>query len=57
MVYFSAVTYVLYYLGWMQIVINKVAWLLSVTMGTSIPESVNAAGNIFLGQVSLDFTE
>ncbi|XP_066924761.1 solute carrier family 28 member 3-like isoform X1 [Clytia hemisphaerica] len=49
-VYFSAVTYVLYYLGWMQVFIKKVAWILQVTMGTSPAESVNAAGNIFIGQ-------
>lgn len=49
-VYFSAVTYLCYYLGWMQTVIKKVAWVLQVTMGTSPAESVNAAGNIFIGQ-------
>ena len=50
-VYFSAFTYVLFYLGWMQVVINKVAWILQVTMGITMPESLNIAGNIFLGQV------
>ncbi|XP_065648982.1 solute carrier family 28 member 3-like isoform X1 [Hydra vulgaris] len=49
-VYFSAITYVLYYLEWIQIVIKKIAWVLQISMGTSPAESVNAAGNIFLGQ-------
>jgi len=52
-IYFSAITYLFYYLGWMQLVIIKVAWLLQVTMGTSPAESVNAAGNIFIGQVCI----
>ena len=50
-VFFSAFTYLCYYLGILQLVIKKIAWLLQVTMGTSPAESVNAAGNIFIGQV------
>ena len=34
-VYFSAFTYTVYYLGWIQVVIKKIAWLLVVTMGTA----------------------
>lgn len=49
-VFFSATISVLYYLGWMQAVILKIAWLMQRTMGTTGPESVNAAGNIFIGQ-------
>lgn len=49
-VYFSSFTYLTYYLGIIQVVIKKIAWLLQVTMGTSPSESVNAAGNIFIGQ-------
>jgi len=49
-VFFSAFTYVIYYLGIIQVVIKKIAWLLQITMGTSPAESVNAAGNIFIGQ-------
>ena len=42
-----------YYLGIMQIVITKIAWLMQISMGTSAAESLNAAGNIFIGQVNL----
>ncbi len=51
-VFFSTAISVLYYLGWMQAVIVKIAWLMRVTMGTTAAESMNAAGNIFIGQVS-----
>ena len=40
-----------YYLGAMQAVITKIAWLMQFTMGTSAAESLNTAGNIFIGQV------
>lgn len=49
-VYFSSVISVLYYLGVMQVVIKKVAWLMQFTMETTAAESLNAAGNIFIGQ-------
>lgn len=49
-VFFSATISVLYYLGWMQAVILKISWLMQRTMCTTGPESVNAAGNIFIGQ-------
>ncbi|XP_030843617.1 solute carrier family 28 member 3 [Strongylocentrotus purpuratus] len=48
-IYFSAVISVLYYWGVMQTVIQKVAWLMQRTMRTSASESLNAAGNIFVG--------
>jgi len=41
----------LYYLGVMQVVIQKVAWVMQACMGTTAGESLNAAGNIFVGQV------
>jgi len=41
----------LYYLGVMQVIIHKVAWVMQVAMGTTAGESLNAAGNIFIGQV------
>ncbi|PIK49129.1 putative solute carrier family 28 member 3-like [Apostichopus japonicus] len=37
-------------LGVMQVIIKKIAWLMQKTMQTSGPESLNAAGNIFVGQ-------
>ena len=51
-IFFSAFVYMIYYLGIMQIVITKIAWLMQISMGTSAAESLNAAGNIFIGQVS-----
>ena len=43
----------IYYLGVMQVVIKKIAWVMQISMGTSAAESLNAAGNIFIGQVSI----
>ncbi|CAH1790077.1 unnamed protein product [Owenia fusiformis] len=48
-IFFSCFISVLYYLGVMQLVIGKVAWVMQATMGTTAAESVNAAGNIFVG--------
>ena len=48
--FFSFCTSMLYYLGALQWVVLKLGWLLSVTVGTTAAESLNAAGNIFLGQ-------
>lgn len=49
-VFFSALTAVLYYLGILQKVVYGLAWLLSRSMGLSGPESLAAAANIFIGQ-------
>ncbi|XP_038640423.1 sodium/nucleoside cotransporter 1 [Scyliorhinus canicula] len=49
-VFFSCVMSILYYVGVMQWVIIKIAWLMQVTMGTSATESLSVAGNIFVGQ-------
>lgn len=51
-VFFSCAISVLYYVGAMQIVIGKIAWIMRVTLGTTAAESLCAAGNIFVGQVS-----
>ncbi|KAJ8032077.1 Solute carrier family 28 member 3 [Holothuria leucospilota] len=48
-IYVSACISVLYYWGTMQFIIKKIAWLMERTMKTSATESLNAAGNIFLG--------
>ncbi|KAG1660055.1 Solute carrier family 28 member 3 [Nymphon striatum] len=48
-IFFNAVTAILYYLGIMQVIVKKVGWLLKVTVGTTAAESMNAAANIFLG--------
>ncbi|XP_077999869.1 solute carrier family 28 member 3-like [Glandiceps talaboti] len=49
-IFFSCVISILYYLDVMQFVISKVAWIMQITMKTSATESLNAAGNIFIGQ-------
>ncbi|XP_041073922.1 sodium/nucleoside cotransporter 1-like [Polyodon spathula] len=49
-IFFSCVMSVLYYVGVMQWLIIKIAWLMQVTMGTSPTETLSVAGNIFVGQ-------
>ena len=48
--FFSALTSVLFYLGIIQRVVKAMAWLLSKTLKISGAESLSVAGNIFLGQ-------
>ncbi|MFH2096719.1 MAG: nucleoside transporter C-terminal domain-containing protein [Bacteroidota bacterium] len=49
-VFFSALTSLLYYFGIIQKVVYGMAWMLKKLMGLSGAESLSAAGNIFLGQ-------
>lgn len=49
-IFFSALTSVLFYLGLIQKVVKGMAWLLSKTLKISGAESLSVAGNIFLGQ-------
>jgi len=49
-IFFSALTSVLFYLGIIQKVVKFLALLLSKILGISGPESLSVAGNIFLGQ-------
>lgn len=49
-IFFSSVISLCYYIGIMQVIIKKIAWLMQKTMKTSGVESLNAAGNIFIGQ-------
>lgn len=42
---------ILYYYGIMQWVVIKLGWLIQVSMGTTVCESVNAAASVFLGMV------
>lgn len=51
-VYFSSLISVLYYLGVMQSIIGVIGRFLAFCLDTSATESLNAAGNIFVGQVS-----
>lgn len=49
-IFFSALTSVLFYLGIIQKIVKTLAWLLSKSLGISGAESLSIAGNIFLGQ-------
>ena len=49
-IFFSALTSLLFYLGVIQIVVKGLAWVLTKLMGISGAESLSVAGNIFLGQ-------
>lgn len=49
-IFFSALTSVLFYLGIIQKVVKALAWLLSKALKISGAESLSVAGNIFLGQ-------
>ena len=49
-VFFSALTSLLFYLGVLQRVVWVMAWLLTKAMKLSGAESLSTAGNIFLGQ-------
>ncbi len=49
-IFFSALTSVLFYLGVIQKVVYGMAWALNKTMRLSGAESLSTAGNIFLGQ-------
>uniref|UniRef100_A0A8C7D146 Solute carrier family 28 member 1 n=1 Tax=Oncorhynchus kisutch TaxID=8019 RepID=A0A8C7D146_ONCKI len=49
-IFFSSVMSVLYFLGIMQWLIIKIAWVMQITMGTSPTETLSVAGNIFVGQ-------
>lgn len=49
-VFFSALSSILYYLGIMQRIVFVFAWMMSRTMRLSGAESLAAAANIFIGQ-------
>ena len=49
-IFFSALTSILFYFGIIQKVVWVLAWIMKKTMGLSGAESLSAAGNIFLGQ-------
>ena len=49
-IFFSALTSVLFYLGIIQIVVKGMAVVLTKLLGISGPESLSVTGNIFLGQ-------
>lgn len=49
-IFFSALTSLLFYFGILQKVVFALAWLMKKTMGLSGAEALAASGNIFLGQ-------
>ena len=49
-IFFAALTSILFYLGIIQKIVRIMALLLSKLLGVSGPESLSVAGNIFLGQ-------
>ncbi|KAL5006941.1 hypothetical protein ScPMuIL_015747 [Solemya velum] len=49
-IFFSTAISVLYYIGVMQFIISNIARFMAKLLGTSAAESLNAAGNIFIGQ-------
>ena len=49
-IFFSALTSILFYLGIIQKIVTALAWVLSKLLGISGAESLSVAGNIFLGQ-------
>jgi len=49
-VFFAALTAALYHLGLLQRIVMAFGWVMRRTLGTSGPESLCAASNVFLGQ-------
>lgn len=49
-IFFSALSSALYYLGILQKIVYLFAWIMARTMNLSGPESLSASANIFLGQ-------
>ena len=49
-IFFSALTSVLFYLGWIQKIVKVMAWSLAKVLKISGAESLSVAGNVFIGQ-------
>lgn len=49
-VFFSAFSAALYYLGILQKIVHGMAWIFAKTMRLSGPETLSASANVFLGQ-------
>lgn len=49
-IFFAAISSLLYYLGILQFIVKKLAWVMNKTLGISGAESISAAANIFIGQ-------
>ena len=55
-IFFAALTSVLYHLGLMQRVVALVAWFLRRTLGITGAEALSASANIFVGQTEAPLT-
>lgn len=49
-IFFSALTSVLYHLGILQLIVRGIAWVMQKTLKTSGAETLSASANIFVGQ-------
>lgn len=49
-IFFSALSSILYYIGFLQLIVKGMAYVMSKLMGLSGPESLAAAANVFIGQ-------
>jgi len=49
-IFFASLMSLLYYLGFMQMVVKAMAWVMAKFMGTSGAESLSCSANIFVGQ-------
>ncbi|MCG6912920.1 NupC/NupG family nucleoside CNT transporter [bacterium BMS3Abin03] len=49
-IFFASLMSLLYYLGFMQMVVKAMAWIMAKFMGTSGAESLSCSANIFVGQ-------
>lgn len=49
-IFFSALTSLLFYLGIIQVIVKGMAWIMTKLLKLSGAESLSVAGNIFLGQ-------
>ncbi|MBZ0201050.1 MAG: NupC/NupG family nucleoside CNT transporter [Ignavibacteriaceae bacterium] len=49
-IFFASLMSVLYYIGFMQRVVQAMAWVMAKVMGTSGAESLSVSANIFVGQ-------
>ena len=49
-IFFAALSSLLYYFGILQWIIKRLAWVMNKTLGISGAESISAAANIFIGQ-------
>ena len=49
-IFFACLMSVLYYIGFMQLVVRAMAWIMARSLGTSGAESLSCSANIFVGQ-------